>query len=62
MDWLLLAESGELILLSTHCKAISNAAVQALATHHVLAIQPCGLDRTQEELGPVSVGSGIGHR
>ena len=32
-----------------------------LSEDHVLAIQPLGLGGTQEKLGTVGVGSGVGH-
>lgn len=36
-------------------------ALNHLAEHHVLAIQPLGLGGAHEELGAVGVGSSIGH-
>ena len=36
-------------------------ALNHLAEHDVLAIEPLGLGGAQEELRPVGVGAGIGH-
>jgi len=37
-------------------------AINDLAEHDMLAVQPAGLSSAQKELGAVGVGAGIGHR
>ena len=37
-------------------------ALDDLAENYVLAVEPGGLGRAYEELGPVGVGTGVGHR